>query len=303
MRAGKPPPNFALRLKFGRSNSERWKIVAALATSVFVLFVLSQGPGPSSPAPIEGAFRLVSQNGEVVDSRALRRRPYAVFFGFTHCPGACSTMLMQMSELLRELGPAAAGFKVYFISLDPQRDTQAVLTEFVASFGTAVVGLTGSKVEIAGAAKSFHAYYRVVPIEDGDYVIDHSVAVYLVDARGRSVAFIAPDERHDAALKKLRSLVEGSLVNLSPFRLFDLSARRTRRAFLLDQSVAGRWPRIPTASVRLNGRRISWRSLCDNMPRDDERGLLDPSGAQSYRRCSQCKAVRFENRGSQSFAR
>ena len=80
-------------------------------------------------------------------------------------------------------------------------------------------------MEIAGAAKSFHAYYRVVPIEDGDYVIDHSVAVYLVDARGRSVAFIAPDERHDAALKKLRSLVEGSLVNLSPFRLFDLSAR------------------------------------------------------------------------------
>ncbi len=129
-------------------------------------------------------------------------------------------MLMQLSKLLRELGPAAAGFKVYFISLDPERDTPAVLTEFVASFGTAVVGLTGSKAEIGAAAKSFHAYYRVVPIEDGDYVIDHAVTAYLVDARGHSVAFIAPEEGHDAALAKLRSLVDDSLANLSPMRFF-----------------------------------------------------------------------------------
>jgi cytochrome oxidase Cu insertion factor (SCO1/SenC/PrrC family) len=158
------------------------------------------------PSGFEGVFRLQSNNGEMVDSRAMRGRPYAVFFGFTQCPAVCSTTLLEMVDLLRVLGREAAEFKVFFITLDPERDTAGTLTNFLSSIGPAIVGLTGSSDEIAQAAKSFRVYYRKVAT-GGDYMIDHTALVYLVDRQGRVVDVLSFDEREDIALKKLKNLL------------------------------------------------------------------------------------------------
>ncbi|MFY9834165.1 MAG: SCO family protein [Methylocystis sp.] len=159
------------------------------------------------PSVVDGDFRLRSNSGEIVDSRAMRGRPYAVFFGFTRCPGVCATTMLEMSSLLREVGREAAELKVFFITLDPERDTAETLANFLSSFGPEIVGLTGTGEEIAGAVKSFRVYYRKALTEHGDYTIDHSTLVYLVDRKGRVVDFLSFDQRHDIALEKLKRLI------------------------------------------------------------------------------------------------
>ncbi len=183
-------------------------IAAAILASALASVALSHSTDrPARPSGFEGVFRLQSNVGEIVDSRAMRGRPYAVFFGFTRCPAVCSTTLLEMSNLLRELGPEAAEFKVFFITLDPQRDTAETLTNFLSSLGSEIVGLTGSSYEIAQAAKSFRVYYRKVLTDGGDYTIDHTALVYLVDRQGRVADVLSFDEREDIALKKLKSLL------------------------------------------------------------------------------------------------
>jgi protein SCO1/2 len=182
---------------------------AILASGIASLALSYPNQPPMSPPPsvIEAVFRLRSNSGEVMDSRALRGHPYAVFFGFTRCPAVCSTTMLGMSSLLREVGREAADLKFYCITLDPERDTAETLTNFLSSFGPEIVGLTGTGEEILRVVKSFHVYYSKVPTEHGDYTIDHSALVYLVDRKGLVVDFLSFDERHDIALKKLKGLL------------------------------------------------------------------------------------------------
>ncbi len=185
-------------------------IAAAILASALAWLALTYPdamPGSPPPSVIEGVFRLRSNSGEIIDSRAIRGRPYAVFFGFTQCSAVCSATMLEMSSLLRELGREAADLKVFFITLDPERDTAETLTSFLSSLGPEIVGLTGTGEEIARAVKSFRAYYRKVPTDNGDYMIDHSALVHLVDRKGRVVDFLSFDQRHDIALEKLKRLI------------------------------------------------------------------------------------------------
>ena len=183
-------------------------ITAAIVVFALASLALSQSNDRPTPVGlVEGAFRLRSTSGEIVDNRALKGRPYAVFFGFTQCPAVCSTTLLEMISLARELGQRAADFKILFITLDPERDTAETLTTFLSSIGKEITGLTGSSDEIARAAKSFRVYYCEVRFDNGDYTIDHTAMVYLVDRTGRVVDLVSSDERHDIALKKIESLL------------------------------------------------------------------------------------------------
>lgn len=207
------------------------RILALLAACVAVIALASKLPAHRPPpfGIVDGEFQLTSHAGERIDSRSLTGSSYAVFFGFTHCPGACSASLMEMVELLRELGAPAERFKVYFITLDPERDTQSVLADFVSAFGPQIVGLTGSEEEVAAAARSFRADYRKAPSEDGGYVIDHSSLIYLVDANGRVADLMTFDLKRSVALAKLRTLLATSSV-LIPFEFFGAPASSTGEA-------------------------------------------------------------------------
>jgi protein SCO1/2 len=130
-------------------------------------------------------YALTTQDGTHLASADLEGRPFAVVFGYTHCPDVCPTTLLQWTNLLRSAGVAANEFKVLFVSVDSERDTPAVLKSYLASFDSRITALTGSPSQIANVAEEFGAHYAKVAGEHGNYTYDHTVQRYLIDRDGR----------------------------------------------------------------------------------------------------------------------
>lgn len=179
-------------------------IFQALIAMIFVDATLDRGSA-SPNAPMRPNFRLQSSEGSIVDSHLLRGRPYLLFFGFANCPALCPSTLMETQTLLREAGATTHTFPIYFVSVDPARDTPEALRDFVKGFGDNVLGLTGSDEDIAAAAKSVRAYFSKRRSES-DERVDHSALVYLVSSGGEVVSTVSADEPKTSALYKIRTL-------------------------------------------------------------------------------------------------
>ena len=164
--------------------------LAGLVIFLGVILVTShyQGTGPSISA-IGGPFNLIDQNGKPITDQDMKGRPYLVFFGYTHCPDVCPTTLFELSEVLRTLGKDADKTGALFISIDPERDSPAAMKDYLSSFDPHLVGATGDAKAIEQAEKAYRVYAKKVPGEHGDYSMDHTALVYLMDKQGR---FIAP---------------------------------------------------------------------------------------------------------------
>ena len=156
---------------------------------------------------IGGPFRLTSHEGRPFDSAELAGKPYALFFGFTHCPDVCPTTLLEMSQHLQALGPAADKLKVLFVTVDPERDDAKLLKDYLSAFDTRIVGLTGTPAEIAAVARGYRAYYEKVPGKDGDYSVNHAASVYLMDATGAFKGTFNFQEKAEIQRAKLRRLI------------------------------------------------------------------------------------------------
>jgi protein SCO1/2 len=139
------------------------------------------------PSGIGGPFALVDQDGRPVTDKTYLGAPHLVFFGFTHCPDVCPTKLFEMSEVLRAMGDKGAAVRALFVTVDPERDTPEVLKNYLSSFDGRIVGLTGDRAAVESATKAYRAYARRVPLKDGDYTMEHTALVYLMDAKGRFV--------------------------------------------------------------------------------------------------------------------
>ena len=161
---------------------------------------------PSVPqvAAIGGPFRLTDQDGRTVTEQDFRGRPLLVFFGFTHCPDVCPITLFDMSQMLHALGPDAGRLGVLFITVDPERDTPAVLKDYLSSFDPHLRGLTGDQAAVDAALKAYRVYAKKVPLKDGDYTMDHTAVVYLMDKDGRFVAPFNLKQSPKAAAGQLR---------------------------------------------------------------------------------------------------
>src|SRR6187551_3585226 len=146
------------------------------------------GGGPAASA-IGGPFKLVDQNGNPITDADLKGRPYLVFFGYTHCPDVCPTTLFDVSEVLRALGKDANGTGALFITVDPERDTPAVMKDYLSSFDPRMMAATGDRASIDAAEKAYRVYAKKIPTGKGDdYSMDHTAMVYLMDKQGRFVA-------------------------------------------------------------------------------------------------------------------
>jgi protein SCO1/2 len=154
-----------------------------------VLLVNGRGGPPQLPqaVAIGGPFRLTDQDGRTVTEGDLKGHPFLVFFGFTHCPEICPTTLFEISQILRQLGPDAERVRALFITVDPERDTPAVLKDYLSSFDPHMLGLTGDPAAIASVAKAYRASYKKVPLAEGGYTMDHVATIYLMDKEGRFV--------------------------------------------------------------------------------------------------------------------
>ncbi|MBC2885920.1 SCO family protein [Ochrobactrum sp. CM-21-5] len=163
----------------------------------------------AAKGPFGGPLNLVTMDGQPFTEKDLRATPSAIFFGFTHCPDVCPTTLYELDGWLNQLGPEAADVKAYFITVDPERDTQDIMKTYVSNVSNRIVGITGTPENIADAVKSYHVYAKKVPGEDGDYTMDHTASVFLIDKGGRFRGTIAYQENSDTALEKLKNLAKG----------------------------------------------------------------------------------------------
>jgi protein SCO1/2 len=168
-------------------------IVGAFAGSLVVglllmLWALGGLQGVTAPAAIGGPFQLTDQSGQTVTEKSLQGRPTLIFFGFTHCPDVCPTSLFEISEVLRAMGKDADRVNAYFISVDPERDTTAAMKDYLSSFDPHLKGLTGNPDAVAKVISDYRVYARKVPLKDGDYTMDHTALIYLMDRDGRFVA-------------------------------------------------------------------------------------------------------------------
>src|SRR5437764_8776240 len=156
---------------------------------------------------IGGPFKLVDQDGKTVTDADLKGKWQLVFFGYTHCPDTCPTALNELALALDQLGPKKQSVGIVFITVDPERDTPAVLKDYLASFDAPVTGLTGTPQEVAQAAKDYRVYYAKHPRADGGYDMDHSAVIYIMDPQGRFTATFTPDVSADDVAKRLQKLV------------------------------------------------------------------------------------------------
>ncbi len=171
---------------------------------VAILFVTGRGPIGSAAAAVGGPFHLVDQNGKPVTDKDMKGRPFLVFFGFTHCPDICPTTLFDMSQVMRALGPDADRVGALFITVDPQRDSPAVMKDYMSSFDPHLRGLTGDEASVEAAIKEYRVYAKKVPLPDGDYTMDHTAVVYLMDKNGDFVAPFNLKRSPEAAAADLR---------------------------------------------------------------------------------------------------
>ncbi|PZA10511.1 SCO family protein [Rhodopseudomonas palustris] len=187
-------------------------VVAAFAGSlivglVVVLWLLGGLQKIAAPATIGGPFRLTDQNGQVVTEQSLKGKPTLIFFGFTRCPDVCPTSLFELSQVLAAMGPDADRVNAYFVSVDPERDTPASMKDYLSSFDPHLKGLVGTPEATAKIEKSYRVYAKKVPLKDGDYTMDHTALIYLMDKSGNFVApFNIKRKPEDAATDLKRYL-------------------------------------------------------------------------------------------------
>jgi protein SCO1 len=166
-----------------------WATVGLLSLVIgFLLLTPDKRADQGGGGRINGAFQLPLAKGGTLDSATLKGKPYAVFFGFTQCPDVCPGTLTDMTALFDELDktplrPKLQDFRLYFITVDPERDTAELMASYLSSFDARVSGLVPKIEELPALAKQFAAFYSKVPTSSG-YTMNHTSAVYLFNKEG-----------------------------------------------------------------------------------------------------------------------
>ena len=159
-------------------------IAALAAAAVWIGWDAYQGGKPA----IGGPFALTDQDGRTVTSDSIKGKPTLIFFGFTRCPDVCPTSLFELSQVLGAMGPDADRINAYFVSVDPERDTPQSMKDYLSSFDPHLKGLVGTPEATEKIEKAYRVYAKKVPLKDGDYTMDHTALIYLMDKSGNFVS-------------------------------------------------------------------------------------------------------------------
>lgn len=159
------------------------------------------------PVPlIGGPFALTTHDGKRLTDKDLLGQPFAIFFGFTHCPDVCPTSLLELSAVIDKLGTNAAKMRFLFVSIDPERDTPEQLKLYLSNFNPKIVGLTGTMDEIKAVTKAYRAYWQRVPTSDS-YTMNHSTFTYLMDRHGKYASLIAYQQPPDSQVAAMHRII------------------------------------------------------------------------------------------------
>ncbi len=179
----------------------------AYATLTWTMQTRGQSGVEMARAEVGGAFTAVRANGQSITQDDMKGRPHALFFGFTHCPDVCPTTLYEATLWLKGLGAQGNELDVYFVTVDPERDTPETLAQYLSAFDKRIEGVTGTPEQIEKLVKAWRVYAEKVPTEGDDYTMNHTATTYLMDAEGEFFGTIAYGENSDAAQAKLKRLL------------------------------------------------------------------------------------------------
>lgn len=191
------------------------------SVALLLLAVFCAGCGPSQKGPafeltdITGAdfgrdVRLTDHNGTPRTLAEFKGKVTVVFFGYTHCPDVCPVTLSELATVAKELGKDAERVQVMFVTVDPERDTPAVLSKYVPAFNPAFLGLYGDADATARTAREFKVFFQKQPTAGGGYSVDHSAGTYIYDPAGRLRLFASYGQGAPKLLHDIRLLLQAS---------------------------------------------------------------------------------------------
>ncbi|MDQ0454819.1 SCO family protein [Rhizobium paknamense] len=187
--------------------------IAAAGVLGYLTLEIGRSSQQISEAPFGVPFQLVDQHGQPITEQALRGKPTALFFGFTHCPEVCPTTLFELDGWLGKVDPDGKKLNAYFVTVDPERDTPDILNQYVSNVSKRITAIGGAPDKVMDMVKGFRVYAKKVPVDEknpnGDYTMDHTASVFLLDGEGRFKGTIAYGENPDVAVKKLENLAKG----------------------------------------------------------------------------------------------
>lgn len=190
-----------------------WGLVAIAGGALGGYFYITTVQQPSSQkiagtTQIGGPFELVDHNGGAITEAALKGAPSVIFFGFTHCPEICPTTLSDISSWLEETGPIGKDINGYFVTVDPERDSPDVMKDYVSAFSDRITGITGTPENIAQILQNYRIFSNKVRLGNGEYTMDHTASVILLDKNGEFVSTISYGEVPNVAVDKLKLLAK-----------------------------------------------------------------------------------------------
>lgn len=154
-------------------------------------------------------FTLTGGDGQVLNQNAFTGKLTLLYFGYTHCPDVCPTTLADLGTAIRELGPQADQVRVLFVSVDPARDSPALLKSYVNAFGPWFVGTTGSQAQLQALTKRYRVAYRLgKPDAQGNYTVYHSSAVFIFDKHGKARLLASLDNKPELIAADLKRLLQ-----------------------------------------------------------------------------------------------
>lgn len=191
-----------------------WALVAVAAIAAVGAYTVSQTSTDAAVASRSnfggGDYRLETGAGQPFTPASLAGGPTMLFFGYTHCPDVCPTTLAEMAAWFDELGAQGKPLRAFFVSVDPERDTPAVIKDYVHAVSDRITGVTGTPDQVAAIEKAWGVYAKKVPLKDGGYSMDHTATIYLLDSKGQFRSTIVYGEDGDTALTKLKNLIANS---------------------------------------------------------------------------------------------
>ena len=184
--------------------SSLWAAVVLIALAASWFYFVRP---PAGAAFGGGDYSLVDGTGKAFTAASFKGQPTMLFFGYTHCPDVCPTTLAEMAAWFEQLGEQGKPLRAVFVTVDPERDTPAVLNDYVHAVSDRVTGLSGPRPEIDKIIKAWGIYAKKVPLQGDDYSMDHTATVFLLDSQGNFQGTIAYQEDQATALQKLRNLL------------------------------------------------------------------------------------------------
>ena len=180
--------------------------IIILTSTFFFAEYLSRQNTPKKISQIIDNIKLVDHTGSKFVSKTLKNQPSLIFFGFTHCPEVCPTTLSQLSEITERLKSKIMTTNIIFITVDPQRDTQEHLKDYMSNFNENVIGITGEIMDIKKLADNWGVFFERISSSKDDYTFNHTATVFMLDKKGNYKGTISWGENENSIIQKVVNL-------------------------------------------------------------------------------------------------